>query len=632
MATTPGVFKHPHDTLRVVDNTGLKTDSFLNSGATLITPFISDKGIDGQMTLFRDLAELLRSNGTANFKVHGQAYYNAIAWLKSGGQVRGMRITAKDATYANTLIMAKVAVFDKQKTDAKGNPLYIDSVTGQETTTASGNVPIKEKKAEVKIFAETYTSLKEVNDDIEILIKEKYDDSNAADGIIFPLYLFVSKGRGDYGNAYRFRLTPAPSRDKETVYRNYNFELLNNENGLSKVEVPLNVSTFPDARSEYSRSEYIEDVLKRNIYPIHTFAIEDSFYQIAEMLQPVVQQQHSDRQVAPEEIDFLFFRDRDTTNYKHITVAKDSLNLSLYEGYPLLSGDDGAFKRSNRERQIAINERYIDAFDGKIDRSILDRKRNPAHCALDANFPLEVKQAMINWRFQRDDLPLYLDAGLAQTILDLKTWRQSELTVNSYGVSLLAQNFMTPDEYTGKDIPVTMTYLVANTLPAHFASYGNHMPLAGDNVKLNQYIIPNSIRPTVVEDTDKSDLYEMRLNYLEDEYGDITFGTQMSSQSKDSQLLDMNNVHVLYDIKRDVEMLSPKFRYKPNETEEDLKEFNRMLDMRISKYRDFKCKFIEGTITKSANPLTPRRIETFIRVGFKSVTEINDITIQIDRA
>jgi len=631
MAIAPGLYKHPHDTLRVQDNTEIKTDSFVNNGAVLIAPFISDKGIDGQMTLLRDLAITERDYGKGNFKVHGQGYYNVLSWLRNGGQVRGMRITAKDATYANVLIMAKVAVFDKQKTDSKGNPLYIDAVTGQETTTASGNVPIKEKKAEVKLFAEKYDNLRDVNDDIEILMKEKYDDSNAADGIIFPLYLFVSKGRGEFGNAYRIRLTPSPSRDKETVYRNYSFELFNNENGLQRVEVPLNISTFPDARSVYSRSEYIEDVLKRNIFPINTFAIEDSFYQMAEMLRPVVQQEHPEAEIKPEEIDFLFFRNRDTTNYKHITTAKDSINLSLYEGYPLAAGDDGAFKRSNRDRQIAINERLIDAFDGKIDKTILDRKRNPANVALDANYPLEVKQAMINWRYLRDDLPLYLDAGMSHTILDLKTWRQTELTVNSYGVTIMAQNFMTYDEYTGKDIPVTMTYLVANTMPAHFASYGNHIPLAGDFVKLNQYIIPNSVRPAVAEDADKSDLYELRLNYLEEEYGEITFGTQLSSQSKDSQLLDMNNVHTLYDIKRDVEMLSPKFRYKPNETEEDLKEFNRMLDMRLAKYRDFKCKFIEGVITKSSNPDTPRRIQTAIRVGFKSITEINDITISIDR-
>lgn len=625
---------YPRDIFKIIDNTVITDSTFNNVGPVLLQPFVSDKGIDGQIVDLKSFGKTIKEYGYPNTKLHGQAIHDAYAWLEAGGIVKGCRITAKDSTYSNLLIKLIVQVVEEQLKDKDGKPLYTDATTKEQTTVAEGNTPIMEKRAKVKLVPETFTTLSQLDEDIEVIMKSKYKDGETNNGIYeFPLYIFASKGRGEYGDNFRIRLTPNSKKDKDSKYRNYTFELLSNEEGLTKLEVPLNVTSHPFGKDFYNKSLYIEDVLKRNIYPIMMSAVDDYYYEIVDLLLPVIQQ--SSPNTNEENMDMLFFIDKDTgIKYKHVDIEIDSLNMSQYEGFPLQSGSDGSFARTNPDRMINIYERYKDFYLGKIDNTINDIRMQKFAVVLDANLPLEVKNAMIALNVARKgDHKTYVDAGVMHTLLDAKSWAQNEMIVDNYNIELRIHNFMTSDKYTGKEMLVTETFAIANELPKFILANGDsaYKPFAGVDIPLNKYIIEGTLRPVVTED-DKQDLVDLRLNYIEYEDNKYIFATQLTSQDNLSALSDGNNVFILHEIMRDVRALSPYLRYNPTETQEDMKEINRKVNARVEPYADYKVARCFAEVTKSTDPNDTKTIYTKIYTQFKSYSEVNDITIEINRS
>lgn len=620
-------YSHPHETYVLNDNTKLTTTSSINAEPFLFQPFFSSDGEDGKILEFTDKSKVLSTYGEPNMSLYGQSYYQVLNWLTAGGSVKGIRLTAKNATYANMLLMLDVKITETQKVNASNEPLYKDPA-GAETTISSGNTPIMIKKATVKHRYESFTNITNNAVDIKTLMRTKYTKDE--DGTIhYPLFCTVCNGKGTYGNKYRTRLVPATQKDKSTTYRNYTFELYKNDNGLVLDKgAPINIAAYPFAKNVARQSVYFEDVINMNGFPVKVYGLDDMIEAAMADIAQVVSQ---DTEVEAKDIDIFTFYNRNGNIYNNVTIQQGSVDLTALQGHGLSAGDDGDFANTNPNRWDAMYERLADLFKGNVDPTILDKKEQRFKVTLDANYPLEVKKLMVSWRNTRDTEPLVLDSSLMYSVANLKSYLKEDLMVDNFGIFINTQNFDTYDEYSGKNITVTSNYLWALLLPAHFNNRGSQIPFAGVDIPLDRYIIDGSLRPVISDDQDKSDIYDLRGNYIERESGSYIFATNITSQSYESELLYTNNVFVYYEIKQDLSSLSAIFRFKFSDSDNDLNTLNKLANSKIEKYLEAKCKAISVEVVNNTSDPTGKSVKTLAKVGFKNFDLNNDIVVDIDR-
>lgn len=620
-------YSHPHDTYKLTDNTILSTSTTQNTGAVLFQPFFSSKGEDSKIVDLKDYNKVMADYGEPDMASFGQSYYQVLNWLENGGVVKGVRLTAKDATHANLLLMLDIKTVETQKTNESGEPLYKDE-EGNETTISSGNTPIMVKKANVKYRLETFVKIATNDVDIKSLMRGKMTTDE--DGLHIPVLCMVCRGKGSYGKMFRLRMTPATQRDRESAYRNYNFEILKNENGLSKVKgAPVNVSTYPKARNVARQSEYIEDVIQRQNFPVKVFALEEGFYAATDALKEVIEQTVPG--IDAQAIDIITFFDTTLSRYKNVEISSESLDLTALEGFGLESGSDGSFAESNPNRWDAMYERLADLFKGDVDPTISDVKEHRFKLTLDANYPLEVKKLMASWRGRRDDAPLVLDASIMYTKANLEAYLKEELKVDTFGTFINVNNFDTYDKYTGKNITVTQNWLWSILLPRHLREKGSHIPFAGVDIPLNEYIIEGSLRPALGDPEDKTDIYNLRGNYIEKESGKYIFGTNVTSQSVESELSYTNNVFVLYEVKEALKSLSAQFRFKFSDSDEDFKTLNKLANQKVEGFQDAKCKIVQVEVLRDESDPKGKTVKTRCGIGFKDFNLNNNIEVEIDR-
>lgn len=621
-------YRHPHDETTIIDNTELQQEVLSNTGAALFMPFISDKGIDGEVTTLTDLSKCLRDFGEPNFRKHGQSYLQVTNWLANKGIVRGIRLTADNASYSNLVVLAEIDIHTVQKNDPSGQPLY-QTPEGLETTEASGNTPVTMNKAVIKIIGQSIEGLT-TKDRLSVLDKMKSLGSTSGTKTTVPLFTCVSKGKGTYGDMYRLRMAPDLMSDKQTAYRNYTVELFENVGGLKRIEDPLSASLYPSAMDGYKRSQFIDDIIKTNLYPILLYSNEQSFDIITELLKPIINAD-KDTSFNTLSIDYLFGLNKAGVQYANVEIDPTGINLSALEGVQLASGSDGDFAMTNPDRDTAIYNKFKSCYNGEVDKAVFNTKKFPAAVMLDANFPIEVKKAMQACRTKRNDCVLILDAGIQLTLLAAKSWRKQEMPVDDYSTAVYFQHFSTKDQYTGKEIQVTVPYLLSMMLPKHFSDVGDHKPMAGVNYPITDVILQNSLKPAIMEDEDKSEFYDMRLNYIEEDIDFMILATQLTSQNKDSELSNLNNVYVLYEMKKTIENLVPRFRYEFTETDDDMANFNRMANQALSAFQDYKCKQVSVDISQTQYQKERKILSTVLQVYFKSFNERNDIVMNIQR-
>ena len=621
-------YSHPHDEYVMNDNTKITTsDRTDNSDPVLFQPFFSSKGEDGKIIRFTEYSKMREEYGDPDINLYGQSYYHVLNWLENGGYVQGVRLTAKDATYANSMLVLDIKTTEIQKTNKAGDPLYL-TPTGEETTISSGNSAIMIKHAKVKHRILAFSRIAQDKEDIKSLMRTQFKDDE--DGKHIPLLCFVSKGRGSYGAMYRWRLTPNIQRDKSTKFRNYNLELYKNEDGLTRDPItPIIVSTLPTAKNIARQSEFIEDVASRNDLSVRVIGLEDGFDAAFKALYDVVSQ--TDDSVTKEQIDVLTFFDSSLNRYENVEVDTETVDITALEGHGLQNGSDGEFDLSNPNREDAMHRRLEDLFNGDVDPSVTDTQEHLISLTLDANYPLEVKKTMCAWRKLRDDHVLILDASLMYTNPSLKGWMKEDLDEHIFGVTLLVQNFETYDKYTGKYIRVTAPYLYSILFPAFVRANGTQTPFAGLDIPLNSYIREGSLKPVISNPQDKSDIYELGGNYICKESGKYIFGSNITTQLEESELRYVNNVLVYYEIKRDLLSLSTIFRFKFSDSADDLKVLNNIATSRLAKYQDIKCKAIQVSVSNDTTDPTGKTLVTECSVGFRTFDLNNKINVNIER-
>lgn len=302
-----------------------------------------------------------------------------------------------------------------------------------------------------------------------------------------------------------------------------------------------------------------------------------------------------------------------------------------------LFGSDGSFTLSHNvsrnERRHNIKRELVKAYSGMIDADIINTKKYPFSVVLDARYPNEVKNTISNLAAnnRRDFL------FLADTVNDTNfpigpenalQWRKEEFSNSSEYTSIFSQDLTYFDEFTGRDIKVTPTYVLASKIPAQATNSGLHYPLAGPRRGLVTGHKNLSWSPSPAY---KEKLYMNKINYLEQETNRTKIGSQLTSLAADGPLSNLNNMFTLISIKRDVEELVSdyQFEFNDDETREIMyTELNAYLDKYVG---NRSCETITADVSSSEYDKQRRIVRVKVTVKFNNVIERIYIDIDVQK-
>jgi len=273
------------------------------------------------------------------------------------------------------------------------------------------------------------------------------------------------------------------------------------------------------------------------------------------------------------------------------------------------------------------NQLLVKAYKGLIDETITDRRLVPYKVILDANYSIDVKNAITSLvRDIRKDIPAYIDTGFLSNPQNAIIWRTQDFNVSSNFLFIYGQDMVVYDEYTGKNIRVTSTYKIASMLPTHAIQYGLHYPMAGNRrgtVDGYQSLgwVPNEAY--------KELLYNKRINYIESNPTRTRFGSQLSSGNERTPLSDINNVFTALDIKVNVEDMAEDYQFE-FEDDETISDFQYNLNDFLTKYiNNRSCDEISASVTASDYDKQQHIIRVNITVKFRNVIERILININV---
>ena len=587
-----------------------------SSGTRLLCLLASKKGRDHEVVEIDSLAKYIDEYGEPNYKLYGQAGYMPYAALLSGNaKCFCMRIMPETAKYANVVIVAKIKT--EENDEATQTNLHI--------------------KYEAMVLSDL-TDLDKFHLAVDILTDKSLD----FDGYeTIPVMAIAMKGRGTYGNSYRFRIVSDTLTDRDNDFKNYVFELLNVESGIKKPEM-FSGALYSNAVVGRT-SIYLEDVINEpdaGSSKIKTLILEDNINYIYEKYLTEVVPTLDEKAIPITEFDPLLGRTKADKTMNGLIIETEGDNTITFDrvdGIMLSGGDDDTFShlKSSEERQAAMDAEYIKALKAEsgYDKAFRSKRRTPSELILDANFSDSVKRELVALANYRMDARCILDGGILNSTTEIASWADEFYNLGHFIISKECQHYKIKDPFSGKIIPVTTTYFLANNLPRHFAQNGNHIPFYGElYTKLTGHI-RNSLTPMIdADDIELKDmLYLKRVNFFEClSENNYARGTQGTSQLVWSDLSEENNVDVLLEMKRMLENFVSAKIYNFMEKEDRIRfteSANAMFeDFKGNKLRTYEVYFDSNKFEEERNIL-----HCYLAVTFKAMAKRGIIEIDINK-
>lgn len=596
-------YDHPFNVTIINDNSVIpEFTSSIPDRVNFLCVFVGGKGRDNKLIKMTSKTDFIEEYGKPDVLKYGQPILNAYASIVDQySYAYCMRVMPTDACYSNLIVLAKYKVEDKLK---------------------------------IKIVTKSVGDLKNINQFESMIEHETSLEDDEAGYKTIPLFAVRSLGRGKYGNSYRIRLTNVFSRKKGLPYRTYRFELLDVDEGNTVVE------TFDGCLYDHalnSRSMILSDVVdgetkystKVGIY-VNEEAFETIYDQYCSLYSP---------EEAPVK-DYKLFDpinaiNNDKTKIELVQIMQDEedfVALDRLDGVPLIGGTDGSLEgiEDMHESELA-EDLYIKAFAGKLDKAILSPRRTPVKFMLDANYPLSVKRQMVQLGLTRYDALIFLDAGLITDHEEALIFGEETIDLNYRIVTKSYQHFQIRDPFSGKKVPVTMTYDYACNLARHIENNGIQTPYTGETYATLKGAVKNSLVPVLDESDEdlKEQLYDLRLNYYEAISENVfARGTQQTAQDLESDLSEENNMLVTLEIKAIAEKETIAKRYNFAEPA-DRQLFTEVLNERIRHVRDM-VRSIEVLYDMTEEEEAKQIIHCYIEVVFKTLAKSSIVEINVN--
>lgn len=601
---------HPHVETYINDNTVYtqKTEE-LSTVVDAMFVFFSPKGRDNKIIKISSLSDFLDEYGTPSMN-YGQPCYMPYAKLSGGTPCYCMRVTDSNSTFANVVISAKV----KWNSDTS--------------------------KLDIKYVAETLPTLKNldtITSEMDTLTT-KGASPDSEQYVTYPLFCFYSTGKGEYGNDFRVRITSDHNGDRSNDFKNYNVEFSTASSGMRKINVFTRAMMFVNGIIG-NRSYFMDDLIndeEEGSSKVNVYTNIDNFEKILQ----VYNTNSENPDLVPETADILFGQTKLGTAIEDINISVEQgstvgtvVSLDDVNGIALESGDNGNFGPGvdPSTKQQAIDNGYLSAFTGKLDKGILSTRRYPVRYFYDANYSESVKTALIGLVNKREDCQLYLDAGIQPTTESVILWAESMKGKRGRLISTECQHYDIKDPFTGKRTTVTTTYFLASIMSKVLQENGLNTAITGEAYAKLSGHIKNSLYPIIDADDKevKEKLYGLKVNYFE-AIGENNFirATQSTSQEINSDLSEENNMRVTLDIKRNLEAMNLSKIYNLAEPE-DRKLYKEAADRLIAEYRGM-CRDAQVDFAMSKYEEERNILHCYLSIIFKSMVKVGIIEIDIN--
>lgn len=561
----PGTIFNWHDNSAI---TVPEVPSEIDDAPLFMQVFSSDKGTE-------DLIEISGSDfdamyGTMRFDKHGQSAIQAKNIINAGGRLYAKRVVAENSTLANRVLCATV------------------------THTSDTLVTVKWE-------AKTIENAKTVDEVIEAA-REFANTSG-----VYPLIVYADNGRGVSGKSVR--LNPDYSTSKTIGKTFYTLVVYENSNITEQATVSF------DPTVVYNDTAYRLD--KTTNIQITGTVIDDIYELYVQDLATVIKAPQGYAGTDTDyvrSLDIIYGYDNrgnKLTNFKFDATGDDP---DVAYGITLESGDNGDFGETpavntteNAAAFTAWKNAIVNVFNGSFSDEVWDVDQHKIAAIVDANYPVDVKDAIFLFVSFRKDCMFFRDYGCGANALndDLTTYDSilaayntfsraisiqgtdvSYSSVRNYFTTDFATYYQIKDPVTKKNIEVTMCYDLAEVLVSHIAN----VPFAPPAGTANGMILKSAIKgtlnfvPVVAPQMNQKDaLDKIRVNYAIFEDDNCVVQSCYTSQEPYTQLSYSGNVLGIQRVLRAVRTACPKQRYSLS-TANDLQDYATAVNNVLSNY------------------------------------------------
>ena len=665
--------KNPYPHEYVVINDYSAQDIPTEVSSTVEYPYIcvfaGPKGVDNRLVKVRSALAYEQMFGKTDFKKYGQPHLMPGAILsQSGASVWAMRVLPDDASYANAILSLWY------KLDKANKKIYIKFT--QKHMGLDYDATLDEDLMK-SILASRESIIEEANKPDGVPVDGVYVDEEGYTQVV--LGVFTSPGRGTYGKNLRWRIVADPNYESLYGMKIFSFEILDVENGAvayapihgmihstGKTQKTLFINDLVDDTNIENLGAHIhlyEDNIEEfyDVYKAFCLEIleEDPTLDITipemETFDPFFGKEcKNDRiRITPDQPFFEFVTkltdDVDTSDPDYdaskFTETDGVISPDNVAGNTLANGSDGAFADPDPiVREKAIDEMYIKAFNGKIDRSIKSPRRRKSISLFDANYNMPVKMALAKLGLTRMRCPVYLDTNYQEILgeLDVATLEDSfaelDAMIKDYQnieenlvCSVNTHYYTIKEPSTGKRIPVTITYYLATT---DVTTRLNELTRTDANAVLTGHV-RDSLRP-IIEEGDselKTALYNARINYFEAvNENEFQRATQSMYVRSTSDLLEEDNVIHLLDWQ---EILTAEARVNRNQhtTAKSRAEFKQYIEEKYAHLVGVGRWFKTMSVDYTANELEQKMsvVHLYSAVSFAGKSKITIIEIDVNK-
>lgn len=561
---------YPHTKIEIFDESHIpKYGQPTEYKPLFMCAITSDKGEEHLQVVDGDFEKRF---GEISFSRHGQALLQANRIIDSGGKILVKRLVAPDATLANIIIVAKTKTTQEQKTNNKGEPLYL--VDGVETTdNALGTgTPVMEDKIIIKYEAQTVENLDQASK-LDVSVKTIYSEEDDLEGFkTYPLFSIYDNGRGISNK--KFRISPDYDGSKNINFLRYKVDIMENNVVLESM-----LCSFDPEKTYFNKAFSLETIINNTSIQVKSKMYDQYIYAF---LNTIKQSISLDVENLINE-DVLFGRRRTSERISNIIIDEDSVNLTNIFGISLASGTNGVFG----DAPINSNEyedELVKFFSGELDDNIYDLVKYPIEVIVDANYPERVKRAIEALATFREDVFYFGDMGFVYDIQSMKNLMN--VSAKNKFCAYYHLSYDVIDPHTKRQITVTVGYSLARILVNHLKN-GRNRPLAG---MINEAILEEAIEGTVnyipkvtPKINQKQELDDLRICYagwLDDR---LVLESQYTSQLPYTQLSFINNMLAMQEVIRAVRNRCPITRYSFIDGE-DLETYKNDVQSVLNKY------------------------------------------------
>jgi len=626
---------HPSVHSRIIDNSFV----FQTSAGTTVLFAVgkATKGPDNTLTRLTSVDEAAFVFGEPNMPITGQTLYNVFSWLKAGGEVYFIRILPGDAEFANVALSIGLDVTASSQTVV---PMYTSFGSSHAAGTSAASIQAIEtllNTAPDMANSSTMTGILGTGHAVADTTK------------VYPLAAFIPFGRGKAYNKMGVRFTLKDTLDATYEFRTYTLELtVKDISGADVTVESYTVALEQTAKDRSRESLFFANVL--NKYSKFVKAVVSANY--ANSMDEIRAFVNSAATTNPLHIDVLtgterngvqvYSAGRGTANPVFTSTAihhnagikfatakvdnaavpnqldfQDNWKTVVYAADPasiqhMLNGADGTWgpvydksadpTGTNPSSWVLLadfseDSLLVKAYGAEIDVSILDKKQYLFDVLLDGNNSAAVKNAMSYFAdAMREDCVAFLDCGFQATPAQTIDYRSNSIGMSNFRTAIYAQDATIYDAYTGQDIKVTMPYFLAGKIPVNDNQFGIHWSFSGPRRGVISGFEQINFFPNEMW---KESLYKKQINYVEKDPKRINFGTQLTAQTVNSALSNINNVRALMKIKRDVEAMMDEYRDEFNDSiTHDSMSYN--LNSYLQKWVANRCcKSIAGSVFAS---------------------------------